>query len=125
MAWADRQPAERAAIDYCAPRGIPYTVFCGRVVGMGEPAWTDDDREAVFEWLHEQSQRCSSCGADLSEALAEENSFGYQAEALWCHGCRAMHRAAIHLSGPGAKENPLAGARYRFTKTPEGNGHVT
>jgi hypothetical protein len=119
VAWSDRSPAERAAIDYCAPRGIALSVFCGRPVGLGDPQWTADDRAAVFEWLAEQASRCRDCGADLGECMDAVNTFEYQAEALWCHGCRAIHRAAVELSGPGTKANPVAGARYRFTRTPQ------
>ena len=125
MVWADRTPQEQAAINYCVPKGIPYTVFLGRVVYHGDPQWTADDRTAVVDWLIDQDNRCQDCGASLNEALAEDNAYEYRAEALWCHGCRAMHRAAIVLAG-GGKENPLAGARYRFTRTPKGrsNGDV-
>ena len=42
--------------------------------------------------------------------MLEENTFEYRAEVLYCHGCRAIHRADVQMSGKGAKENPLAGA---------------
>jgi hypothetical protein len=123
VAWADRSPVEQAALEYCVPKGIPFTVFWGRVVGHGEPQWTLEDRQAVFDWLSEQAHRCTDCGADLDDSLKVENRWAYEAEALWCHACRAIHRASVALAD--GKENPLAGARYRFKKTPEkANGHI-
>ena len=111
MAWADRPPLEQAAINYCAPRGIPLSVFLGRVVYPGDPQWTDDDRDAAFEWLVEQSKRCSDCGQPLDECTAKDNSYAYHAEAVRCHACYAINVEASRLAG--GKPSPAAGHRYR------------
>lgn len=126
MPWEDRTPAEQAALDYCLPKGIAPSVLWGRIVGHGEPEWTHEDRQALFDWLTKEASRCTDCGADLGECMEVANRWAYTAEALWCHGCRAIHRESVRLSGPGAKESPLAGTRYRFKRTPKDrdNGHV-
>ena len=113
----DRDPYERAAINYCVPHGIPWSRFMGAPVYSGFPEWTDDDRAAVFEWLSEQAGHCSDCNLPLDESMATENAYAYKAEALWCHGCRAIHRAAVKLAK--GKEDPLAGTRYRVHKLEE------
>jgi hypothetical protein len=112
----DRSPLEQALINYCVPRGIRLSDF--------EDLWSERDREAVWWWLTDQAKRCSSCGQLLDDALKKENTWAYAAEVLSCHGCQAMNRAAVELL-PGTKADPLAGARYRFTQTPEAtNGRV-
>ena len=117
MGWADRPPAERAALDYCAPHGIPLSVFLyGRVVYPGDPQWTEDDVHAVFDWQADQANRCE-CGGDLTETMLKENAYAYKAKPLHCHRCRAIHRAAVaRVKG---KEDPLAGVRWRIDKIKE------
>lgn len=111
MAWADRSATQQAALEYCAPRGIPLSVFLyARVVYPGEPQWTEDDVQAVFDWQAEQANRCE-CGGDLRETMLEENAYGYKATPLYCHRCRAIHRAAVALAK--GKPDPTAGTRYR------------
>lgn len=114
MAWADRSPTEQAALEYCAPRGIPLSVFlAGRVVYPGDPQWLADDVRAVFDWQSAQADRCE-CGGEFSETMLEENAYAYKAVPLYCHRCRAIHRAAVRLAK--GKEDPLAGTRYRVEK---------
>jgi hypothetical protein len=110
MAWADRTPTERSAIDYCVPHGIPLSVFCGRVVYPGEPQWLDDDRAAVWEW----SSLCSGCRQELSDSMQKANSFAYQAEALRCHGCYAIEAETARLNRD--KTGPLAGINRYIVK---------
>lgn len=125
MGWADRTPVERAALRYCAPHGIPLSVFLGRVIYPGDQQWLEDDTQAAFDWMVYDASRCPGCGNDREEALAKENSFGYRVEVLWCHGCRAIHRADVRFAneaGQKAQESPLAGAVHRFTHTPGDDG---
>jgi hypothetical protein len=91
-------------------------VFLGRVVYPGEPQWLERDALAAVWWQTEQSRRCQECGQNLDESMDKDNAYAYKAEPLWCHGCRAVHRAAVKMSGSNAKENPLAGTRYRINK---------
>ena len=63
VAWADRSPLEQAALRYCAPRGIPLSVFLEqRTVYPGQPHWTEDDTLAALDWQAEQDRRCPDCG---------------------------------------------------------------
>lgn len=93
MPWTDRPLGEQVEIDYCAPRGIPLSVFHGRVVYPGDPQWTDDDRLAVYDWLEKEARTCPGCGQNIDESMAKENSFAYQADALRCHACYAIETA--------------------------------
>lgn len=111
---------ERVALNYCAPRGIPLSVFFGRVVVSGAPQWLERDAAAALWWQAEEDRRCSNCGRDLNVTLDPETERLWEAEAIWCHGCRAVHRAGLKLAkkDPYLDADPLAGSRFRFTETP-------
>lgn len=117
----ERSPLERTALTYAAPRGIPLSVFLGRVVYPGDPQWLDDDLLAALEWQTEQAGRCKDCGQDLDASTARDNHDEYEAEGVSCHGCRAIDRAAHKLAG-NETPNPLAGVRWKFTHIPEEAG---
>jgi hypothetical protein len=108
----DREPLEWAAIEYCAPRGIPLSRFLGALVYPGEPEWTDDDRLAALEWQAAQSRRCV-CGENLDESLSPDNEQAYRAVGVRCHACAAIASAAAEMAGHD-KRDPLAGMRWRF-----------
>lgn len=113
----DLTDRERAALGYCASRGIPLSVFLGRVVYPGDPAWLDRDADAVLWW---QANVCSGCGQLLSESMDPANEYKYEAEGLWCFGDRAIHREAVAMAGknPHQDADPTAGTRFRFVRTP-------
>lgn len=112
----ERSPFEQAALDYCAPRGIPLSVFLGRIVYPGDPQWLEADTLAALEWETQQANRCSGCGQNLDESQKKDNAFVYQAAAVSCHGCQAILRASKPLD-----QDARFGTRYRFTRTPEAN----
>lgn len=87
-------------MNYCAPRGIPYSEFMGRALVAGEPRWTQDDTLLAIEWQRWQSEICGGCGHPLSESLDEGND--YQARQLACFACEVKERAEKAAS---AKEN--------------------
>jgi hypothetical protein len=122
MAWADRPLGDQVEIGYCAPHGIPLSVFRGRVVYPGEPQWTDDDRRAVYDWLEHEARTCSECRQDLDESMRKENSFAYIAEGVRCHACWAV--AVAHAEGEGSKAAKTAGWRYKITKVGGAGGGV-
>lgn len=106
MAWADRSEVEQIALRYCAPRGIPLSVFRGRVVCPGDPAWLDGDFVAALEWQAYEDGKCPGCGQPASESMADEDdSPAYEAEALRCHACKVRsitEREASNDGDPGA-----------------------
>jgi len=111
---ADRSPGEWMAMRYCCPRGIPLTRFTEQ--RLGPPDWTDKDIEAALEWQIHEDVHCGSCGMPLEESQETGNSFAYRAEAVACHGCRAVQREARKL---GDDERPLV--RYRVWKVTDGD----
>jgi len=121
VAWADRTPVEQAALRYCAPKGIPLSVFLDqRVVYPGEPQWLPADVKAVFDWQAHQDQTCDGCGQNT------EDTFGPDHEEKWnavmsghCDGCRALRRAALIAAGSDDPVDPTVGARFRMWRDEE------
>lgn len=99
---------------YCCPRGIPLTRFTEQ--RLGPPDWSDRDIAAALEWQIHEDTHCPSCGEELDESQREANTFAYRAEAVACHGCRAVQREAKSLS---QDEQPLV--RYRVWKVDDGS----
>jgi hypothetical protein len=90
MAWADRPPLEQVALAYCAPRGIPLSVFLGRTVYPGDPAWLEDDTLAALDWDAWERAKCPGCGQPRDESMAhEDDAPAYEVEVLRCHACSA------------------------------------
>jgi len=111
MAWTDRSALEQEALRYCAPKGIPLSVFFGRVVYPGDPQWTDDDALAALDWQADQDSRCPECNQPIDEAMKKSNSYAYRAESVRCHGCHAIAAEASRLAGNQVSTH--AGTRYR------------
>lgn len=109
MAWADRSPFEQMAIEYCAPRGIPLSVFCGRVVYPGDPMWTEDDQQAAIDWQIHDRLKCPECGFPRDECMADEDDApAYTVELRRCHACKAAGIEQREMAkngdpGPGLK----------------------
>jgi len=110
---AERSPVEQVALRYCAPRGIPLSVFLGRTVYPGEPQWLPDDVEAALEWQAEQARLCSGCGHSLDETMGPDQFDKWNAEKTGaCDACRAIDRAARILAG-NDNLDPTTGVRFR------------
>ncbi|TKJ24367.1 hypothetical protein [Blastococcus sp. CCUG 61487] len=76
---------------YCGPRGIPLSVFLGRVVGPGDPAWLRSDRDAAVEWAAHEARRCGSCGTHPDDWA--DNRHAHHAHLSdQCPGCLQKHR---------------------------------
>jgi hypothetical protein len=78
-------------MDYCAPRGIPHSVFLGRVVGPGEPVWLGADRDKALWWLIHDRQTCRGCGTRPEEW--EDDLHAYVAAPHHCRGCEVRAAA--------------------------------
>lgn len=78
---------------YCGPRGIPHSVFLGRVVRPGtDPTWLQSDREDALAWQAHENRRCGSCGTHPDEW--DEDKSAYHAHLHQCKGCRQRQRLA-------------------------------
>jgi hypothetical protein len=71
------------------PHGIPYSVFMGRVVGPGQPQWTDQDRRWALAYEQAMRDLCPSCGGRRS--VLEENPDAYVGQLSRCDGCQTLH----------------------------------
>lgn len=58
--WLARRRGTVYFTGNCAPLGIPYTRFLGRV---GPPAWTEEDQDYALAWQAEKARVCSRCGS--------------------------------------------------------------
>lgn len=85
------------ALGYCAPLGIPLSVFNGRVVYPGDPQWLDEDRDAALGWHVEQVSRCPGCGHDQMVTTSNDPP-DYTVESLLCHACDARQVEARRMS---------------------------
>jgi len=108
----DRSPLERAQLNYCAPRGIPLSVFQGRVVYPGDPQWLESDWLAALEWQADEAGKCSGCSQSLEDTTGPANFDKWNAEGITCDACRAISRAAYVAAGRDDLD-PSAGMRYR------------
>jgi hypothetical protein len=78
---------------YCGPRGIPLSVFLGRVVRPGVDAeWLPSDREDALAWQAHENRRCGSCGTHRDEWA--EDKTAYHAHLDECPGCKQRQRLA-------------------------------
>lgn len=74
--------------------GTPPSVLAGRVVGDGEPLWTQEDTDLALALTELEDATCPGCGHDRAESMDKANTFAYRAEPAKCHACAARDRAA-------------------------------
>jgi hypothetical protein len=110
---ADRTPYEQAALDYCAPKGIPLSVFL--------EVWSEADQLAALEWQALEARKCPN-GHDITESTLKDNSYAYRADPVRCHACYAIHAAEAQLHHHSSDQN--AGTLWQLTKLEAGNGRV-
>lgn len=82
-------------MSYCAPRGIPHSLFLGRVVEAGEPQWLDADRDKALWWLIHDRMTCPGCGTRPDEF--ENDPDAYIPEPHHCRGCEVKARGDEHF----------------------------
>lgn len=93
-------------------------MFRGRVLGEGDPAWTDLDRSYALAWQLEQASRCSGCGEPRTESMDKAHQFAYAAEVVRCHSCAAKERAGDGYARQDGADT--AGLLVQLTHTPHG-----
>lgn len=87
---------EEAVLEFCCTAGIPRSVFLGRVVGPGEPLWTEEDRAAALEWQAYQKSLCPGCKRPRTESFDVAMDDHYDVHAFQCHACYARDRRAYN-----------------------------
>jgi hypothetical protein len=90
--------AFRRELNYCAPRGIPRSIFLGRVwpnpADPTEPQWLPEDSEAALAWEIERALICQ-CGHFADEVWdAAGADLEFEAVPHRCHACAEKERAA-------------------------------
>lgn len=91
---------------------MPRSVFLGRVVADGEPAWLPDDRAWALALAEVEADDCPSCGHPRSVTTLPSSEFAYRAEAVRCHACAAIEREGRDF----AKDGDTAGLLMRAVR---------
>jgi predicted Fe-S protein YdhL (DUF1289 family) len=88
---------------YAGPRGIPRSIFLGRVwpnpADPEEPQWLPEDFEAALDWAEFEANKCPGCGRQRDECFADDGP-DYEGEALVCWSCHARDVKAQQMTGP-------------------------
>jgi hypothetical protein len=99
---------ERLALSYCAPHGVPLSVFLGRVVGLGDPQWHEEDAQAAVLWQIEQNVRCTGCGQPRSECMGpEDDAPDYEVTITRCWACEARDAKSREFQEDGASSSGI------------------
>jgi len=85
---------------YCGPRGIPRSIFCGRIAVNGEPLWLPEDFESALDWAAWEANKCPGCGRQRDECFSDDdNGPVYEGEAQTCWSCQARDLKAQQMAG--------------------------
>lgn len=89
-------------MDYCAPRGIRWSVFTG---------WPEVDRDAALLWQLQQAETCPGCGTHADDWDPERGGHpaAFVASQRGCPGCAALERKQEQL----AKKAEKSPSEYR------------
>lgn len=104
-------PDFRARIRYACERGIPFSVYSGRVVADGEPDWLPEDRDVVAVWQAEEALRCSDCGT--YEWEWEDDEFAYLPDHWTCLGCLYREQHSKQLGDSNQRLHGVKVALFR------------
>lgn len=71
---------------YCAPQGLPHSVFLG---------WDKTDRDLAIVWAMRRNQACGQCGtrADEWDPALGGHDEAYVTELHQCWGCHTVAEA--------------------------------
>lgn len=83
-------------VAYCEDKGIPHSVFLGRVVGPDDPYWLPEDRAKIIAWRLEKAEKCTRCGTADWEWDADPDA--YTPVAQRCMGCHKINVASEEFS---------------------------
>lgn len=71
-------------MEYCAPLGIPHSVFL---------KWDPDDQDKAIAWSRRQKARCPGCGTipeDWMDGGKPKEHPPYVADSFKCMGCLTL-----------------------------------
>lgn len=107
-------------LSYCAPRGIPHSVFLGRIVGPGDPTWLEDDREKALWWMIHENERCPNCGTRHEEfdRAAGGDPHAYEWKLRHCRGCEILAQGTDSLDRQRKAGSLRRGTTVRLQPTP-------
>jgi hypothetical protein len=76
------------------PKGLPHSVFLGRVVGPADPMWTDADRDKALAYERAMADLCPSCRTRMSvwEQERLSDTPPYVGQQRRCDGCQALRQ---------------------------------
>lgn len=60
----------------------------------GQPLFTEQDTEDVFEYFREKELECPGCGHPRDESMDKANQLAYVAEPVRCFACQARDQRA-------------------------------
>lgn len=96
---------------YCAPRGIPLSVFL---------SWSQADQDAALGWAAHEARRCPGCGTHPDEW--NKNTGGdlhaYHTEIHQCEGCMHLQRTQ---QSPRIASGEERGLHVRLAHGPAGD----
>jgi hypothetical protein len=100
------------------PRGIPHSVFLGRIVGPGEPQFLAADRDKALWWTVHERQRHGPCGTRPDEWDPEQGGdlHAYEAVPVHCRGCEVAAQGDDWLERN--RKNMRRGTSIQLRPTP-------
>jgi hypothetical protein len=107
-------------MEYCGPRGIPHSIFLGRVVGPGSPQWTVDDRDKALWWMIHDREKCPNCGTRHEEFDPEQGGdlHAYEWKYTHCRGCEILAQGQDSLEKNRKNGSLRRGTSIRLSLTP-------
>lgn len=107
MARALRTNGElRLELSYCAPNGIPLSVF---------RSWPEQDRKWALAWQHDRDVRLG-CGCHPDETTGIDNDDQFTAVPVVCHRHRAIGEAAEWRAKNASKADSQHGVLWKATR---------
>lgn len=89
MIWTNNDLRQDLA--YTVPKGIPLSVFRGRVVGSEDQQWLDYDREMALAYEAAMADVCRKCGTRGSE-WEKDPYDAYMGQLHVCLGCQRLEQ---------------------------------
>lgn len=89
-------------MSYCAPLGIPLSVF---------RSWPAKDRKWALAWRHDQDSKLP-CGCYPDETVGDEHDDVFAVERVVCERHRAIGDAAEHYNRHADKTVPRHGVYW-------------